>query len=497
MRKIMPIIVEVISYFFILLFIYASASKMLDFENFQVQLAQSPLLSAYAGFISYAVIIIEVMIAGVLADPKVRRIGLYASFGLMVAFTVYIFLILNYSDFIPCSCGGILEKMSWDEHLIFNIVCVVLALTASVFMGKERAHGWSRIAAAALIAVFSAGSIGALFLSSEYIMKKENNFTRRFLPNFLIEKEAVDLSKDGYYFAGIDDKNLYLGNRFKPLFLREIDLKTISIQDKRLYPNLLNYHFKNIEIKVKGSFYYVYDGTVPIIYRGKLGDSTPERISYDDAYFSQLAVIDTSRFAIRTQSSTTHFFTLGLLDLNQHKKVNLFPSALGKQRDGIFDSDGQLIENQSKSQQALYMFLYRNEFMMLKEGDIMIHSQKTIDNTTKAELKITTLSDGTKKLEAPPLKVNSGIGAYGDFVFVISEIRGKHEPPGLRKNRKAVDIYNTSKNEYYGSFYIPQRKVDGLMVNQKFLYVLSGKTIYRYEFRKSFVSGEAENLSKE
>ena len=51
------------SFFFILLFIYAAASKMLDFENFQVQLAQSPLLSAYAGFISYGVIGIEIGIA--------------------------------------------------------------------------------------------------------------------------------------------------------------------------------------------------------------------------------------------------------------------------------------------------------------------------------------------------------------------------------------------------------------------------------------------------
>lgn len=41
-----------------LLFMYAAMSKMLDFENFQVQLAQSPLLSAYAGFVSYAVITI-------------------------------------------------------------------------------------------------------------------------------------------------------------------------------------------------------------------------------------------------------------------------------------------------------------------------------------------------------------------------------------------------------------------------------------------------------
>ncbi len=90
-----------VSFFFILLFIYAAASKMLDFENFQVQLAQSPLLSAYAGLISYAVIILEIVVAGLLCFQVTRLIGLYASFALMVAFTVYIYLILHFSDFVP------------------------------------------------------------------------------------------------------------------------------------------------------------------------------------------------------------------------------------------------------------------------------------------------------------------------------------------------------------------------------------------------------------
>jgi len=44
----------------------------------------------------------------------------------MTAFTVYIFLILNYSPFVPCSCGGVLEDLGWWEHLWFNgVVCLV------------------------------------------------------------------------------------------------------------------------------------------------------------------------------------------------------------------------------------------------------------------------------------------------------------------------------------------------------------------------------------
>lgn len=46
------------------LYVYAAVNKVLDFENFQVQLGQSPLLSAYAGFVSYAVPVVELVIVG-------------------------------------------------------------------------------------------------------------------------------------------------------------------------------------------------------------------------------------------------------------------------------------------------------------------------------------------------------------------------------------------------------------------------------------------------
>ncbi len=38
MKAIWQGVVRVVAYFFILLFVYAAASKMFDFENFQVQL---------------------------------------------------------------------------------------------------------------------------------------------------------------------------------------------------------------------------------------------------------------------------------------------------------------------------------------------------------------------------------------------------------------------------------------------------------------------------
>ncbi|GLU56232.1 MauE/DoxX family redox-associated membrane protein [Dyadobacter frigoris] len=128
--KVRELYVDTASLLFIVLFIYASVSKLLDYQKFMIQLRQSPLLSAWSVLFSWFVPAIEIILAIMLVFSRTRIMALYGSFTLMVTFTAYIITILNFSDYIPCSCGGILENMSWKEHLLFN-----LGFTALVVIG--------------------------------------------------------------------------------------------------------------------------------------------------------------------------------------------------------------------------------------------------------------------------------------------------------------------------------------------------------------------------
>ncbi len=123
------IVTKGISYAFILLFLYASANKLLDYQKFTVQIGQSPILGDYAGFIAWFIPASEIAIVLLLIFSQTRLAGLYASFGIMAMFTGYIIIILNYAERIPCSCGGILNKMGWHDHLIFNIFFTALGVT--------------------------------------------------------------------------------------------------------------------------------------------------------------------------------------------------------------------------------------------------------------------------------------------------------------------------------------------------------------------------------
>lgn len=108
----------------------------MDFENFQVQISASALLNRFSKILPYIIIIAEFLIAGLLCYRKTRNKGLVGSFVLMLIFTGYIAFILSTTDNLPCSCGGILEKLSWHQHLYFNIGCVILSVIGLGFKSK-------------------------------------------------------------------------------------------------------------------------------------------------------------------------------------------------------------------------------------------------------------------------------------------------------------------------------------------------------------------------
>ncbi|RAV29602.1 hypothetical protein DN748_08185 [Sinomicrobium soli] len=125
------------------LFLYAAFSKLMDVQKFQVQMSKSPLITQFAGLLAWGVPILEIIVAIFLFVPRLRLTGLYASFSLMLAFTGYIFIIQNFSPYVPCSCGGILSSMGWTEHFFFNIGFTLLAVFGIFLYNREQSHAHS------------------------------------------------------------------------------------------------------------------------------------------------------------------------------------------------------------------------------------------------------------------------------------------------------------------------------------------------------------------
>jgi hypothetical protein len=127
---------EIISAVFILLFVYTATSKLLAHNAFLITLKETGVISFASGFLSWTIPAIEIIISFLLLIPNYRTIGLMSSFGLMLLFTIYIAYMLITSSHLPCSCGGIIGKLSWKAHLWLNIFLTMLAATA-IYLNKR------------------------------------------------------------------------------------------------------------------------------------------------------------------------------------------------------------------------------------------------------------------------------------------------------------------------------------------------------------------------
>jgi hypothetical protein len=114
----------------ITLFAYTALAKLADYSNFQFGLSESPFIAPMANVLAWGVPATELLIAVMLVIPASRLAGLYASCILMFLFTVYIAAMLAFGTDIPCSCGGVVEDMSWPAHIVFNSFFVLLSAVA-------------------------------------------------------------------------------------------------------------------------------------------------------------------------------------------------------------------------------------------------------------------------------------------------------------------------------------------------------------------------------
>jgi uncharacterized membrane protein YphA (DoxX/SURF4 family) len=130
--------VQAASVLVVLLFAYAGVTKLLDSAGFQRELSLSPLIpEGMVANVSMLLPALELVVCALLFFERYTKLAFYAAYFLMLFFTLYILFLLNYSTYIPCSCGGVLGNMSWNTHILFNLLFVILT-GAAIFILEKR-----------------------------------------------------------------------------------------------------------------------------------------------------------------------------------------------------------------------------------------------------------------------------------------------------------------------------------------------------------------------
>lgn len=477
------------------LFAYAAASKLLDYSNFKIQLAQSPLLSPFSDWIAIGVPLAEILLCALLAFPRTRLAGLYASFALMALFTAYIYGILHFSDFVPCSCGGLLERLGWQEHLVFNGVFTVLAAAGVLlFRPSEGAslakRGW--LLGALLLS--SIAAIGALLLIADHLMHHDNAFVRSFPPSPAVLQNEMPLGYNSYYFAGAGNGKLYLGNHTAPLLVTVLDTALGSKEEYRIALDRNSLPFRALTVSVDPPYFYVADGHVPCVFEGHLSDWKASLIPFGGQlpYFSAWQQTAPWSAVLRTHDSLTGASRLTLLEQGLPAVSRDAPELLQRQLDGVFDTDGILLYSKML-QKTAYVYFYRNQYVVADRQLSLEYRGQLIDTNSQAKIKIATLASGAHKLASPPVTVNKNAFLCGPLLIVQSGLPAKNELMDVWKTASVLDMYDLRSRTYRFSFYVYDadgEKARDFLVEGSGLYVLLGKKIVRYSLREAWFGGE-------
>ena len=130
---------ECISALLILLFVYASLSKFIDWKTFYGEMHNQPLPKSWTPFLVWIIPCTEIGISVSLVFERTRLLGFYASLVVMGLFTIYTgVILLHFFPYIPCSCGGVIKRLTWRQHLVLNLFFVALSVVGIVIQRRKR-----------------------------------------------------------------------------------------------------------------------------------------------------------------------------------------------------------------------------------------------------------------------------------------------------------------------------------------------------------------------
>jgi len=327
--------------------------------------------------------------------------------------------------------------------------------------------------------VLSVTLVISLYLVSGINMKQGNDFKRLLPPHPVTKTESFDLLYNSFYFSGYDNNKVYLGNVTAPLYLIELDLKTMDTLHWKVHvENMDTLRLRNnTRVGIYPPYFYIMDGSTPQLYKGNVGEWIARQSTNDSIFFSKAVPMSPKSLAIRTVSSKTGEYILGKL-YGVKPRLYLNSKLLEKQVDGIFCTDGMLHYNRDLNK-LLYLYHYRNQFMVMDTTMTHYEYGHTIDTNSRAKIQATGINKGKSvTMSAPPLMVNRLSTTFGNLLFVNSALMAGNETRASFEKAAVVDVYHLQKKTYEFSFYIDHingSRLTDLIVVNAFLITLHGK----------------------
>lgn len=253
-----------------------------------------------------------------------------------------------------------------------------------------------------------------------------------------------------------------------------------------------------MKVAVRYPDFYLYNGKVPVVFRGSVSDwKVTEKIE-DLPCFTEALPINRDNIAFRGNRSVTGTTVIGLVKREKKFSTKLLDSVIVplKGGDGIFDLDGIFLYDK-QYRQLLYVHYYFNRIVSADASGKVLFRSKTIDTVSKPKTVVKKVKNNTViKMSITPPYVNRNATAARGILYVDSALKGKYEDKKSWEIASTVDAYDLlNQGQYMYSFYIPthngSRMRDFLTANGKVIALYEDELIC-YELDKKLKAFEKQ-----
>lgn len=302
------------------------------------------------------------------------------------------------------------------------------------------------------------------------------SFTRTFAKHVAVLDTSIHLSGKDYAFAGASGTTLYLSSPSDPLAVHEIDLTDVRTKTWKITHD--SEGFMNPKLRIDSPHVFLHDGNLPIILAGKLVDKHPKPLR-KDVFFLKSVPLPGGATAATAMVRGEQV----LVKIPKSGAPTIFGSLLEKQVDGFFCKEGNLSYDPI-SKLLVYVYQYRNQYMVLDTSFLKLSSANTIDPIAFAKIASDTLEDMTLVLKGGSLLVNKVSCGYGGLLYNVSNIRSVNQTSAVFNDNCVIDVYDLYTATYKHSFHVPKFDRSGIsgiqLTDDRTLWAIQGGRLSKF-----------------
>jgi hypothetical protein len=312
--------------------------------------------------------------------------------------------------------------------------------------------------------------------------KRGQNFIRVYKTSPRMSKSFY-LKESGYYFAGIKDGIIFLGNyRVK----NEIVLLNQDLTEQRSIflncPTDTLFARRNIIIQADSDKIWAIDLDKSDVYAGQKDRVALQTFARKSSEFVFDAVIVGNNLFTKPFDTVSQQCIIKKSDI-RGREICQNKQILQKQLDGVLSLDGQLLYDKQVNK-FFYIYFYRDQIICFDTSLSLIYRKNTIDTTSYADIHMKHVIKGNyTSLSSPPLFVNKSSFVAGPWIYICSTMIAKNDLKNEVADQSIIDVYEVKNGSYKASFRIPDfngNKISAFLAFKSGLVLLQGGYISTY-----------------